>query len=181
MLLNSKAVGLIGALLGSVALGYVVRLQVKVNKTEALLVECINEISKKVSIDVPDALIEEAITQTIEREIGTAIRKASSEAIGSARRDMRNEVKAAVEGSFSNIKTSVATEVSKQVADMDITALRNEVKLQAKELVVEKFQKDLDSVLEDFNQNLSNVSKIYGSIAESMTKKNSGPVFQIQG
>ena len=46
--------------------------------------------------------------------------------------------------------------------------LKQDVVKKAKEDVAKKLDSHLDGILDDFNQNLGNVSKIYKSIAESM-------------
>ena len=87
------------------------------------------------------------------------------------RNDIHKEVKTSVDAAYSHVRSSVTDEVARQVANMDMNKLREEVKNRAKELVVEKFDANLNGLLEEFNGSLSNVSKIYSSIADSMTKK----------
>ena len=49
--------------------------------------------------------------------------------------------------------------------------MEREVVNKAKDAVVEKFDRKLDGLLDEFNDNLQNVQKIYSSIAKSMAKE----------
>ena len=48
--------------------------------------------------------------------------------------------------------------------------MEREVVARAKDVVADKFDRKLDNLLEEYNENLQNVKKIYGSIAKSITK-----------
>jgi hypothetical protein len=58
--------------------------------------------------------------------------------------------------------------------------LRSEVKEKAKDIVLEKFNDNLDSLVKDFSQNLTNMSKMYGAIADNMVKKPEETVLKIR-
>lgn len=173
MCINGKLgiAGIAGIVTGVLAIGYAYLLQRKVDKAYNLIDRSIDEISKDMPVDISKEIVEQAITKAVDREINRAIKDASYEVTNSIRKDIERDVRSAIDGEYSNIRTSVAAEVSRQVANIDIKRLKQEVKERAKELVIDKFNGDLDSLLNDFNQNLTNVSKIYNSIADSMTKK----------
>ena len=50
--------------------------------------------------------------------------------------------------------------------------LKRDVISEAKKAVIAKFDGKLDDLLNDFNANLQNISKIYSSIAGSISKTN---------
>ena len=54
--------------------------------------------------------------------------------------------------------------------NIDISDMEREIVSQAKEAVADKFDRKLDNLLEEYNENLQNVKKIYGSIAKSIAK-----------
>jgi hypothetical protein len=87
------------------------------------------------------------------------------------RTEIKNKVRIAVSDAFASVKGSVSDETKRQVAKLDISELRTEVKEEAKEKILAKFDGDLDDILTEFNQNLANVQKIYTSIAENISKK----------
>jgi hypothetical protein len=132
-------------------------------------------------VDVPDELVDLAVKRAVDRETNLVVRRATCDIVDSTKRDIQKEVKSSVENVYSDIRASVSKEISYQVANLDINKMKSEVKEKAKELVLEKFDGNLNSLLEDFNQSLSNVSKIYESIAESMSKKkDSDTIFRIE-
>ena len=81
-------------------------------------------------------------------------------------------VRDVIERTASNIDVNVSDSIiAEAVARLDISELRTEVKKEAKEKILAKFDGDLDGILTEFNQNLANVQKIYTSIAENISKK----------
>lgn len=177
---NSKKFGIAGIVTGIIAIAYTFYVQMKVEKTCSLIDTAIDNVSNDISVDISEEIISKAVTRAMDREVSKAVKSASSEAIELVRKDIQKDVRSSVEGSYSDIRASVSKEVSKQVADIDIKRLKDDATERAKELIVEKFDGKLDSLLDEFNQNLANVSKIYNSIADSMTKKReSETVFRI--
>jgi len=84
-----------------------------------------------------------------------------------------------VDESYSDVRKEVASRVAKDISNLDFGLLRNQVKEEAKQLVIDKFNNNLDSLLNDFNQNLTNVAKIYESISDNMVGKQKETVFKI--
>lgn len=174
--------GLVGVAIGVLSVGYTYFVHSKINKMSDAINASIDVISKDLKIDISDAVIDQAINKAVDREVEKAVRKASNEVVATIRKDLQKEVKTSVNESYSNIRRSVSDEVAKQVANIDLRPLREDVKEKAKQMVVEKFNENLDSLLEDFNNNLTNVSKIYGSIADSMAvKKSQETILKIGG
>jgi len=169
---NVIKVGIIGVgIVGVVASAYTRYLHIKVNELLAVIESSADGLSKDISVNVSDAIIEKAVSRAVDREVGKAIKSISYDVTSTVRNDIHKEVKTSVDAAYSHVRSSVTDEVARQVANMDMNKLREEVKNRANELVVEKFDANLNGLLEEFNGSLSNVSKIYSSIADSMTKK----------
>lgn len=179
-MINFEKFGPIGIAASIIAIGYSIYTQRKLNGILTTIDLSIDEVSKGITVDISDAMIEKAINKVVDREVVKVIKTVSNEVLRTIRSDIHKEVKVSVNDSYQNIKTSVTKEVSEQVANMDMRRLKEEVKEKAKDLVIEKFDGNLESLLADFNNSLSNVSKIYNSIADSMVKKKeSEAVFKI--
>lgn len=177
MLKNAEKYGIAGFIL---AVGYTIYVHSKIAKTNEIINASVDNVSKDLKVDISELIVNRAVTKAVNREVDKAVREASYEVTASIRKDIHEQVRTSVTESYSSIRNSVTSEVAKQVAVLDMNILKREVKDEAKELVVKKFNENLDSLLQDFNQNLTNVSKIYESIAENMTtKKNSEMVFKI--
>lgn len=180
-MINVKNLALLGISVGVLATAAYTRyIHVKLDKISTEVNSAVDKLSKNISVDVPDSIIDRAVNRAVEREVGKAIKTISQEVVSDMRSTINKEVKMNVDSSYVSVKASVIEEVSRQVANIDMGKLKAEVKEKAKELVIEKFDGNLNSLLDDFNNSLSNVSKIYSSIADSMTKKKeSETVFKI--
>ena len=162
----------VGAIfVGFIAVGYSWYSRRKVKEMYDLIEDTVDKMSRTIDINAPQVIVEAAIDKAVGREVNDIVQSLSRETISRVRADLQKEVKESVVKSYSNIRASVSEEVKKQVSYIDISDLKQEIKDEAKEKVISKFDGDLDSLLDDFNQNLKNVSKIYNSIAGSMTHK----------
>ncbi len=65
----------------------------------------------------------------------------------------------------------MTSEITKNVAKIDEDRLKRDVVAKAKQQIADKFDDKLDGLLEEFNGNLQNVSRIYKSIANSFSKE----------
>lgn len=175
-----EKLGIAGLITSIGAIGYSIYTHIKAKRIDALLEKTTNKIANNISVDIPDEIMADAIERAAEREVGRAIAKASTVTIQTAKRSIENDVNTMVNDLRPDITESLTREVTKQVADLDVQRLKKEVREQAKDIVVSKFDGQLDSLLEDFNKNLTNLSKIYSSIADNITKKNDATVLKIE-
>lgn len=160
-----------GGVITVVAVGCALYTRSKINGMNKLLKVAINDASNKIPVNVSDIIVDQAISRAVDREVTKAARTAAILVADDIRYDLKKEVRNAINTSYVDIKGCVSDEIAKQVSNININKLRDEVAVKAKELIVEKLDSNMDSILEDYNKNLSNVSKIYSSIAESMTPK----------
>ncbi len=176
---GSRKLAIVGIVVGGIAIVYSAYVHIKVRKISAAIDSSVEELSQGVMVDVSDAIIDKAVARAVDREVDKATRSATYTAIEQVRKDIQRTVRTSVEESYSDVRASVSNEVAKQVANLDMTRLKADVREKAKDLVIAKFDDNLDTLLQDFNQSLSNVRKIYDSIADSVTKKQAETVFRI--
>ena len=151
---------------------------VKTKRLYNMMNMSINDMSKNVRVDVSQEIINRAVERAVSLEVDNNVRKVSNEIVRQFRGDLKTEVVKCIDASSASVRESVAKEIRTQVAVIDIADLRKEIISEAKDKIATKFDSDLDSLLSEFNQNLSNVGKIYNSIAENMTRKNDS-VFKV--
>ena len=163
-------VGLFGAAFGLLGLGYAMGTHSKMAKISEKLDKSIDELANNTTVDIPDSMIECAVEKAVAAEVKTAVGKATDAAVLDVKREIRKQVGDAVESEYSNIKDTVLEEITKEAAKIDAKRVRADVEKAAKEHALEKFDDNLDGILENFNDQLKNTSKIYTSIADSMTK-----------
>lgn len=77
---------------------------------------------------------------------------------------------AAINKEYVTLQGSVKKEIKDQLGRIDISDLREEVKDEAKNQLAES----MEDILDDFNDNLKNVKKIYGSISDAITGNQGG-------
>ena len=168
---TSEKIGVTGITLSIIAIGYSIYQSVKINHMAKLVGTKVTNISNSIEVDVPESIVSEAVDLAVEREVTRSVRSISFDIRNSMASDIKKKVSTTVSDAYNSIKDSVSSETRRQVAKIDISDLRTEIKDEAKEKVLSKFDDDLKTILDDYNQNLSNVSKIYNSIAENMAKK----------
>ena len=169
-----------GCLFGIGGIVCSIYLYIKLRKIAAKVDMSLDELSSKTHVDVEKSMINQAIQMTIEREVSKLTPYASRDAVLKISQDMSFRVREVVEASYSDLRSSVSYELSRQVANIDKEALRKDVTAKAKEAILEKFDGNLDHILNEYKRNLENVSSIYESIAGSMgTKQGKEMIFKI--
>ena len=103
-----------------------------------------------------------------ERRARYAVDNAAADVISKIKSDIHSEVSAAVSDERKKISEQVTNTIAEKVSKIDEDDLRKDVVAKAKDQIAAKFDNKLDDILEDFNSNLSNVSRIYRSIAQTI-------------
>lgn len=140
----------------------------------------VDELSKKTTVDIETALVDKAVQQAVDREVGRHITAASDIAVRDISQDMKVQIRTKVTGVYDNLETKVSDELARQVSELDTKQLEADVIAKAEAAVVKKFDGQLDKVLSGFRHDLDNTSKIYGHIASSLIKDRSIPGFSIK-
>ena len=127
-------------------------------------------LSNGVEIKVDKDIVDEAIKTTVDRVVTHEVKDACNAAVFKVKADIHQEIKSVVDSVYSDIESSVKKELNTQLKNIDIADAKKEVIRKAKERVAEKFEDDLDEVLDKYNRDLDNISKIYSSIAQTLKK-----------
>ena len=163
-------VGMFGATLGLIGVGYALGTNSKMAKISENLDRSIEELASNTPIDIPNDMIERAVEKAVAYEVKQAVGKTTERAMIELERDIHKQVSDAVESEYSDIKGTVLKELTEEAAKIDARRVRADVERAAKEAALEKFNDNLDDILENFNDQLKSTSKIYTSIADTMTK-----------
>lgn len=145
---------------------YVGYLHSKIDKLSSMIDVAVDDLSSKTQVNISDAVLDLAVQKAVDREVGYISNRITRD----LNLEIRTQVKHTVNASSSDIKNSVSAEIASQVKNIDISDMEREVVNKAKDAVAEKFDRKLDSLLDDFNDNLNNVRKIYSSIEKSIAK-----------
>ena len=157
-------------ILGAAAIGgiaYSIYLGIKLKKVASTVNLTVDELAAKSHVNIADSMIDAAVQKAVDREIQSVIRMTNRRLA----EEIRSQVNDAMETAYAELKDSVADEIAGKVKNIDIRAIEKEAVSKAKEAIADKFDNKLDNLLCDFNNNLTNVSKIYSSIAKTMSDK----------
>ena len=150
----------------AIGVGYAGYVNSKLNKISGMLDVAVDNLASGIEVNISDDLLNSAVQRAVDREVGYI----SSRITRDLNTEIRSQVERSVDMSSADIKDSVSKEISRQVRNIDISDMEREVVNKAKDAVAEKFDRKLDGLLDDFNENLNNVQKIYSSIAKSIAK-----------
>jgi uncharacterized membrane protein YheB (UPF0754 family) len=168
-MISDKNLGRLGVLVGLVGVGYGLYVTNKMNKLAKKIDKTIDELSDDIEVDITDGLVHEALDKAVEREVGSTVQRAAASVTLEIKDNIRKQVKESVQSAYANIKSDVTKEVERQVGNIDISSIRDEIVEKGKRAAVEKLDSSLDDICDKFNNDLHNVSKIYESIASRMT------------
>lgn len=163
-------VGFAGFVVGLVGVGYAAGTRSKMNQVSKKLDASVDDLVHNTKIDIPNELIERSVERSVEMKTRAAIDASVSKAMQKADGIIRSSVSSAIESQYMSLKDRVLGEMTKRVSSINEDRLRDDVYAAAKEKAVEKFDANLDDILEKFNGDLENVGKIYKSIANVMTR-----------
>lgn len=162
-------VGLLGIGVGLIGIGYAMGTHSKMAKISENLDRSIDELAGKTPIDIPEDIITRAMEKSVAYEVKHFVGKATDAIIADIKRDIHKQVTDVVEGEYSNIKGRVLDELTDAASKIDVKRVRSDVERAAKDRALEKFEDNLDDILDDYKNNLNNVTKIYKSFADAAT------------
>lgn len=160
----------IGCIFGTVAtVIYAIATTTKLRRVADKLDVTVKDLAHTDSIDIPQRMVDCAIEKAVDREVTKQVQKACDTAVSLVRKDMQSQVRSTVNDEFESLKGNVSKEINKQISNLDISAIKREVIAEAKETAAEKFKHDLDDILDKHNEELENVTRIYGAIADKIS------------
>ena len=167
-------IGMVGIAIGLVGVGYAFGTHSKMAKISDNLDRSIDDLASRTPVDIPDDMIKRAVEKAVAYEVKQAVSKATDVIAVDVKRDMHKQISDAIEGEYSNIKDQVLEELVTEASKIDAKRVRADVEKAAKEIALEKFNDNLDDILDDYKSNLNNVTKIYKSFADAATPSNNG-------
>lgn len=165
--------GILFGVAGLVGIGYAISTHTKMAKISERLDLSINDLADNMEIDIPEKLIDKAIEEAAKNEARRAVEEATKEVANQIKNDIHAKVQKEVDKEYDSIKESVLKEITVSASKIDASKVRKDVEEAAKKTALDKFDDNLDDILEKFNKDLDNTSKIYGSIREALTKNSS--------
>ena len=164
MMKDTKVV--IGILVTIGGVGYIGYLHSKINELSSMVQVAVDDLAAQTEITISDDILDRAVQKAVDREVSYI----STRIVRDLNSEIRSEVKKSVDLSSVTIKSLASKEIERQVRNIDISDMEKEVVNRAKDAIAEKFDTKLDGILDDFNDQLQSVQKIYSSIAKSIAR-----------
>lgn len=148
------------------------RFTIEARAQRSELSDSIEKLSKTITVDVEDAYIHSIVETAVNRETSAQIKVAANSAVQSIKTDMSKKIQKEINKSYEDLRASVKAEMERQVGQIDLDDIRKEIIAEGKEAATKKFKKDLDKIIEQYNDNLTQITTIYGSIADTLKNAN---------
>lgn len=170
-------IGFIGLTAGLIGIGYAIGTNRKMKDISETVGKSVDSIISEKKIDIPDDLINDVIREQVSEKFDAAVdkrvKKACDDIVLDAKTTMRNKIASAAENAvkstYKAMEHEAKDQIEKELLCIDISDLKEEVKVEAKEAVAKKLESSMDEILETYNSNLVNIQTIYGSIAKAMS------------
>lgn len=172
--MDERMIGIGGIVIGAAGLFFAAIAHKKMTKIGDTVDRAVSELADSTNVEIREAIIEQAVQQAVNREVHYAVKLSANAAVQNVTDEMGKEIRTCVKNAYTDMRAAVSKEMFRQIQDIDISSVKNEVIDKAKDAAMEKLNTNMDSILEKFNANLQNVSNIYNSIASSMTANSNG-------
>lgn len=148
----------------------------KMNRVANNLRMSVDELADGVDASkISESMMASAIDKAISREMGPRIEKVAEKCTKTITNDINQQVTKYVNEVHDDVHDEVKQAFMRKVNDVDISKIRDEVIREAKDKAAQKFDNDLDGVLASYNEELGKVSRIYGSIADTLGAGRANP------
>lgn len=161
---NISFVNAIVGIAGLVGIGYGLAMHTKLSKISERLDKSIDDLADDMEIDIPDELVNKAVEKAVANAAKYGVNAATNSAVSEVKHDIHRKVQAAVDKEYESVKDNVLKEITVSASKIDEARVRREVEAAAKKMALDKFDVNLEGILDGFNDKLENTAKIYSAI-----------------
>lgn len=156
MKLDAKLISVvISAATAGASLAYAFFQKKKLDDISEKLGRKIDEIADNADIDISADIIERATEKAIEKK--------TAETANLVHKQIEEEVSKKVNAQYQDIKKEVTDELMVKVTQIDLDELKDDVMENSKELVAQKIESSMDSILRDYKSQLTRIAKAFTS------------------
>lgn len=176
---SEKIIGCICGIVGLFGIGYAIGASSKLKSVSDAVNKSVDSIIADGKVDIPKEMINETIQNNVKEMVETTARWKVNDACNKAVREVETSLfnkisesaENAVKQAYKSIEIDAKEKIAKELRNIDVSDLKNEVKEEAAQLVKDKLSSQMDDILDTYNANLMNVQNIYSSIAKSMSAR----------
>lgn len=169
---NKWLVGLsiISSLAGCATAIYAYKVSKKTDKLTKKIDLAADNIADDIDIDISETVIEAATSRAINRAVDKEIENSMSWLKDVTELHVKNDVKSAIDSAYTDVKDAVRTKLARELEDVDISAVKDEVIERAAEKASEKFDKEFKKLIGNYNSKLGNIFDMYSSTLNNFLK-----------
>ena len=176
---SEKIIGCICGIVGLFGIGYAIGASSKLKSVSDAVNKSVDSIIADGKVDIPKEMINETIQNNVKEMVKTTARWKVNDACNKAVREVETSLfnkisesaENAVKQAYKSMEIDAKEKIAKELRNIDVSDLKNEVKEEAAQLVKDKLSSQMDDILDTYNANLMNVQNIYSSIAKSMSAR----------
>lgn len=176
---SEKNIGCICGIVGLFGIGYAIGASSKLKSVSDAVNKSVDSIIADGKVDIPKEMINETIQNNVKEMVETTARWKVNDACNKAVREVETSLfnkisesaENAVKQAYKSMEIDAKEKIAKELRNIDVSDLKNEVKEEAAQLVKDKLSSQMDDILDTYNANLMNVQNIYSSIAKSMSAR----------
>ena len=176
---SEKIIGCICGIVGLFGIGYAIGASSKLKSVSDAVNKSVDSIIADGKVDIPKEMINETIQNNVKEMVETTARWKVNDACNKAVREVETSLfnkisesaENAVKQAYKSMEIDAKEKIAKELRNIDVSDLKNEVKEEAAQLVKDKLSSIWDDILDTYNANLMNVQNIYSSIAKSMSAR----------
>lgn len=176
---SEKIIGCICGIVGLFGIGYAIGASSKLKSVSDAVNKSVDSIIADGKVDIPKEMINETIQNNVKEMVETTARWKVNDACNKAVREVETSLfnkisesaENAVKQAYKSMEIDAKEKIAKELRNIDVSDLKNEVKEEAAQLVKDKLSSQMNDILDTYNANLMNVQNIYSSIAKSMSAR----------
>lgn len=176
---SEKIIGCICGIVGLFGIGYAIGASSKLKSVSDAVNKSVDSIIADGKVDIPKEMINETIQNNVKEMVETTARWKVNDACNKAVREVETSLfnkisesaENAVKQAYKSMEIDAKEKIAKELRNIDVSDLKNEMKEEAAQLVKDKLSSQMDDILDTYNANLMNVQNIYSSIAKSMSAR----------
>lgn len=166
-------------MVGLFGIGYAIGASSKLKSVSDAVNKSVDSIIADGKVDIPKEMINETIQNNVKEMVETTARWKVNDACNKAVREVETSLfnkisesaENAVKQAYKSMEIDAKEKIAKELRNIDVSDLKNEMKEEAAQLVKDKLSSQMDDILDTYNANLMNVQNIYSSIAKSMSAR----------
>lgn len=168
---SEKIIGCICGIVGLFGIGYAIGASSKLKSVSDAVNKSVDSIIADGKVDIPKEMINETIQNNVKEMVETTARWKVNDACNKAVREVETSLfnkisesaENAVKQAYKSMEIDAKEKIAKELRNIDVSDLKNEVKEEAAQLVKDKLSSQMDDILDTYNANLMNVQNIYSS------------------